>query len=362
MNPSENMGAPEAKPGIEAPTPEQTLRQLRTAIDNGEPASGDTLAQIAGLEAQVRTELAASRGLDFWTRASRQEFVTLRAALQLIKAARAEDAVAIVAMFDDLAYGNQLPDTFTLDKVLDKMMTGPLLRLPNAVIEISNRNSLKVLAEEILVHEEYYFESARPAPRVIDCGVNFGLTLAYVKSLYPQAQIIGFEPHPQMHALASRNIERNGWQDISLHKEALSAAEGTATFYLADLDTMGASLTTRLKETGQPVTPVDVRTVRLSDYLQEPTEFLKMDIEGAEYDVLSECEAQLGNVQTLFCEYHSRPAENEETLTALLGVLNRAGFSYHIARSPWVERKYALRPGNAVMNGYSLSIFARNRN
>jgi hypothetical protein len=72
-----------------------------------------------------------------------------------------------------------------------------------------------------------------------------------------------------------------------------------------------------------------VETARLSRYLTRPIDLLKLDIEGAETDVLQEAADQLANVRNLFVEYHSfvgKPQRLEE----LLGIMRRADFRVYI--------------------------------
>jgi len=38
---------------------------------------------------------------------------------------------------------------------------------------------------------------------------------------------------------------------------------------------------------------------------------LKIDIEGAEYDVLKDCEDSLENVKNIFVEYHSKKTDSD---------------------------------------------------
>src|SRR5205807_10175494 len=72
-----------------------------------------------------------------------------------------------------------------------------------------------------------------------------------------------------------------------------------------------------------------VTAVRLKTRLQDEIDLLKMDIEGAEYEVLDDCREELKNVKNLFVEYHSR-ADLPQRLSSLLQILSDAGFRYHI--------------------------------
>lgn len=310
----------------------------------------------------VLTGSGAEAARIWWRDLSRQEFAAVRAALALQDAARPEDAAAIAELLEQVRTGRLPPDRLTMDAILNCMCKGLLLRLRDATLEVASRSSLKVLAEELLVFDEYHFETSNPRPFVIDGGVNFGMSLYSTKAQYPDARIVGFEPNPEMCDLARANIRRNGWtEDIVLHQAALSAQNGRATLLIAADDDMAASLGTRLLDTGRPVTPVEVDTLRLSRFLCEPVDFLKLDIEGPEHEVLGECEAELALVETLFCEYHHSPGLQEDRLGRITGILWRAGFDSHITRSPWMERKYARWPGQAVRQNHSLSIYGRKR-
>jgi hypothetical protein len=68
---------------------------------------------------------------------------------------------------------------------------------------------------------------------------------------------------------------------------------------------------------------------RLRDYLQEPIDMLKLDIEGSETEVLMDCADLLINVANIGMEYHAfidRPQE----LHIILRLLAQAGFRVYI--------------------------------
>ncbi len=74
---------------------------------------------------------------------------------------------------------------------------------------------------------------------------------------------------------------------------------------------------------------IEVATIRLRDYLSETVDFLKIDIEGAETEVLRDSAQLLGNVRNLFVEYHSF-VETRQTLDELLSIISNAGFRLHV--------------------------------
>lgn len=77
-----------------------------------------------------------------------------------------------------------------------------------------------------------------------------------------------------------------------------------------------------------------VPTVRLRDYLNKQVDLLKLDIEGAEIEVIKDCSDLLFNVKNLFVEYHSF-ANEPQSLNVLVNILTQANFRLNI-HTPFV--------------------------
>src|ERR1700741_4710485 len=69
----------------------------------------------------------------------------------------------------------------------------------------------------------------------------------------------------------------------------------------------------------------------MRDWLNEPIDLLKLDIEGAEFDVLKDCDDRLSIVKCLFVEYHSF-ASQRQRLPELFAMLRDAGFRVHVQK------------------------------
>lgn len=81
-------------------------------------------------------------------------------------------------------------------EIFDEILGGSTIqRFGGADFYYPDTNSAWVLTNEIWVGEDYFFESSREDPLVIDAGVHAGMAILYVKSLYPKARVIGFEPN-----------------------------------------------------------------------------------------------------------------------------------------------------------------------
>jgi len=82
--------------------------------------------------------------------------------------------------------------------------------------------------------------------------------------------------------------------------------------------------------------------VRLRDYLQDPVDMLKLDIEGAEVEVLRDCADRLATVDHVFVEYHSFIGQSQ-LLDDLISVLRSSGYRYYLQpqlliSSPFINR------------------------
>ena len=74
--------------------------------------------------------------------------------------------------------------------------------------------------KEIFV-DEIYKQDLPPKPYIIDCGANIGLSVIYLKSVYPQATIIAFEPDERNFDLLSINVRNFGFEHVEIRREAV---------------------------------------------------------------------------------------------------------------------------------------------
>lgn len=178
--------------------------------------------------------------------------------------------------------------------------------------------------DEIFVQEVYKFLSSNPAPYIIDCGANIGLSVLYFKKMFPDAKIVAFEADPLIFGSLKRNVSQYGYSDVTLVNAAVWTEETTLTFHSE------GSVGGKLELGNKAENPVEVPAIRLMEYLKAtPVDFLKIDIEGAEYDVLKDCVGSLQNIKNLFIEYHVMPDEPQH-LHEMLQWISTAGFKYYI--------------------------------
>lgn len=190
--------------------------------------------------------------------------------------------------------------------------------------------------DEQIRRKTYKFNTTKESPYIIDCGVNIGLSVISLKNMYPKAKIIGFEPDPNIKEIADKNIKNAGYFDVELLQKAVWTEETTMTFFKEG--SAGGKLTK--EESDKTIT---VETFDLKKLLTKEVDFLKIDIEGAEFDVIKDINKQLHLVKNIFLEYHSKINE-DQNLGEILDILKSNGFKYFVEsgyinpESPLIER------------------------
>jgi len=183
---------------------------------------------------------------------------------------------------------------------------------------------------EVFLEDEYLFESAVPDPVIVDCGSNIGLTVHYFKLLYPRSVVIAFEPQPDVFEVLKGNMERNRLSNVTLINAAVVGKDVEAVSVFSNPDVPGdlgaSTVEPMLRSRGCRLVGTSAKAVRLSQFLPDRVDLLKMDIEGAEYEVLAELGSSLLKVDQILMEYHHAPLAGGTRLSSLIGLLEREGY------------------------------------
>ncbi len=182
------------------------------------------------------------------------------------------------------------------------------------------------------------FNSDSETPVIYDCGANVGVSVLYYKKLYPKSIIKAFEPDPEIYKCLKSNLIENSIFDIQLFDMAVWNSNNGVSFGSEGAD--GGSVFFKKNKITLP-------SVRLKELFEkeERIDLLKMDIEGAELEVLLDCKAELKKIKFLFVEYHSW-IHNDQELDVLLKMLTDNGFRYYIhsigeiLKQPFIEQGF----------------------
>ncbi|WP_165836348.1 FkbM family methyltransferase [Taibaiella soli] len=170
--------------------------------------------------------------------------------------------------------------------------------------------------------EEVYLQKLPAKPVIVDCGANIGISVLYLKRLFPDAQITAFEPDATNCALLRENVANFNLKDVTIRQEAIWNKNEMLYF-----ENKG-SQASKISESAASNTS-EIRAVRLKEVLQQPVDFLKVDIEGVEYKVIMDVAETIRNVSNLFIEYHGNFNQAHE-LAEMLGLLSDNGFGFYI--------------------------------
>jgi FkbM family methyltransferase len=262
-------------------------------------------------------------------------------------------------VMSDLQRNKKRPIEIILEYMCNKKEK--TLKLLNGnVMEYEELHEFSVIFEEILLEEEYYFETKEEVPVIIDGGANIGMAIFYFKVLYPKAKVIAFEPVQELCEIINRNIERNQWQDVTVFPYALSDRNEKTTFFLTE-SSLAGSLTERCFEgaVDKNIKKISVQCDTLGKYIENKVDYLKLDIEGSETKVIIEIGEKLKNIKHIFVEYHEGKFIDNNSLGKILCLLDKYGFDYHISKSLSFAKSTKYKPMTFVGNKISELIWAK---
>jgi len=176
--------------------------------------------------------------------------------------------------------------------------------------------------QELFYNEIYKFKADNDAPRIVDCGANIGLSVLYFKQLYPNSTITAFEADPKIYEYLKRNIDVNHIQGVDAISKAVWSEEKILSFSSQGGDAGRI-------DAGGDNNIVQIPAVPLKPYLAEPVDLLKIDVEGAELDVLQGAGENLRHCKLVFVEYHSF-GHKKQVLAEILNLMTHHGFRVHI--------------------------------
>lgn len=191
------------------------------------------------------------------------------------------------------------------------------------------------------------------APRVLDLGGHAGLFGLWLRDRFPDAQITSYEPDPENSAVLRQAIARNGlgpkWTVI---EAAAATSEGTATF-MSDgpLSQLGGPSDDLRDEHAvleqifpflrgkRLLTPKQV-TVKTLDIMPAlaACDFLKMDIQGGEWPLLTDPRFEQLSAVAIVLELHPQMAPVDDGLAYTTELLERLGYALEVMPAHGKER------------------------
>ncbi|WP_165585676.1 FkbM family methyltransferase [Roseococcus sp. SYP-B2431] len=175
----------------------------------------------------------------------------------------------------------------------------------------------------------------RPGMTVFDAGANLGyFTLLMAALVGPAGRVHAAEPNPRLAMLLRQSVAANNFDGrVTVHQSPLGAAPGAEVILrVPDGRPMNGHVVSGSGPAAMPVQSVD-------EIIGDgPLDAVKIDVEGAEWDVWQGMEKVLarGQPMTVFLEFNRHRLADAG---ALLDSIARHGFSL-----AWIHPKHGILP------------------
>ncbi|MFZ1371312.1 MAG: FkbM family methyltransferase [Ferruginibacter sp.] len=191
----------------------------------------------------------------------------------------------------------KLLDIASMGRGLQRTINGHRLRLPTRYFKYF---------PETYEADNFAFlhETCKPGAVIIDIGAHIGLFSVIAAQVAGKTgKVYAFEPAPGTYALLQKTVSINhAGTVIETFQKAVGKANGKITFFVSDNRADNSNSLVNYKD-DRSLHGIDVAVTSIDDFVREKNisrlDFIKIDVEGAEYDTL------LGAVHTL---KHVRPA------------------------------------------------------
>jgi FkbM family methyltransferase len=210
-------------------------------------------------------------------------------------------------------------------------------QFPWGMVEYTDSGAIRQQLEAIFFEKIYQFtgttKSDRPF-RIVDCGSNIGLSAIWFLQNYPGCELTCYEADTRLAKIAKANTKRAGFSGDQVVNAAVWTEDGKIGFTNSGDDKGSVS-----HESEQEVDCID-----LSRAIPQETDLLKMDIEGAEFPVLTKLfeSGAIQRVKRIAVELHDVDAHLGE-FGELLQSFNKSGFivRFRGRNLPWLNSKFA---------------------
>jgi FkbM family methyltransferase len=185
----------------------------------------------------------------------------------------------------------------------------------------------RFLAQRIELH--LIRQHVRLADTVCDIGANKGSFIFWLSRWCRKGKVVAFEPQPQFAELLGKLTRALKLDNVTIEQKAVFSEAGQADLFVPKGHSPGASLVSKTAGASDFET-IPVPMIRLDDYFarDERITFIKVDVEGAEFEVFKGAERILREQSPLIifeCENRHLNGASVEDVFAYLNALGYAG-------------------------------------
>jgi len=137
---------------------------------------------------------------------------------------------------------------------------------------------------------DYIFKNLKPDSTVLDIGANIGYySLIMAKLVGKNGCVYAFEPEPSNFDILTKNITINNYPNIHSENYAVSDHDGKTKLFLSKVSAGSHKIT---YSPNVSKNNIEVNVISLNSFFKKNSidpksvDFIKMDVEGAEFNVL----------------------------------------------------------------------------
>lgn len=190
--------------------------------------------------------------------------------------------------------------------------------LGDRCIRVFNESSTQFILKEIWMEEVYRPQISIDMKRLLDLGANVGLTSLFWRVQYGEAdRHVALEPDGDIHSLLRENLP-----ELDVRWEAVGTESGFAKRFESE-NAGRVNARYRLSDEGEMV-----KMIGIKELLSEQFDLIKIDVEGAEWDILNSVISDpdlLKRARYWMVEFHSREEHGAE-LKDILKVFALSGY------------------------------------
>jgi len=204
------------------------------------------------------------------------------------------------------------------------------------------KNGIKCImrnkSDSIAFFENYFLKLNSPNEKfkikkddtVIDIGAHIGYFTIYAAKNAYQGIIYSIEPYGESFEILKKNLKLNNLTNVKPFHAAISKATEQVTLYIDKNNQIGNSIF----RTDETTESEKVDSFSLGDFVKknkiEKIDFLKIDCEGAEFEILLNLDKELmKNINRISAEVHEN--SNTDSIDKLVDFLSKNNFGVSIS-------------------------------
>jgi len=176
---------------------------------------------------------------------------------------------------------------------------------------------------------------------VLDIGAHIGLFSMYARGLNENVKIFAYEPAPDNFSVMKEHFKENHIENVFAKNVAVSGKDGESILFMSE-DSHNHSILNFFKK---PIKEVKVPTVSMIRIFERDLgkrgvnycDLVKMDCEGAEFEILSSMSSELfKKTGSFYIEYHEYLPQNNKD--DLVKILQKNGFKTRVVGSRYDKK------------------------